>query len=135
MDRARPGRGDAYSRLACKLRVPTCHEGGHLFMTRLHETAPVVVAIERTHKAVDPVARISKDVSDAPCGEPLQDLIADRFTHPLALFFSPRRGAPRKLTPDSIATFQSADAPGEFRRYDTCTAVTSPWGLEPTSHS
>src|SRR4051812_27541685 len=72
---------DTDAQLACELRVRTSHQRRHFFMPRLCELHPLGRALERSHDAVDAVARISVDPAHAPFAEALKKKIADCFAH------------------------------------------------------
>jgi hypothetical protein len=81
MDGARTRRRHAYADLAGELGMAAGHERRHLLVANLHELEFARGAVERTHDAVDAIARITVDARNAPFVKPREEKVADRCRH------------------------------------------------------
>src|SRR6185503_7336053 len=77
MRRAGPGRRDAHAELAGEFGMRRRHEGRHLFMPALDEFDFILRPLQRTEYAVDAVAGIAVNPTDAPLVKALDEKIAD----------------------------------------------------------
>src|SRR4051812_48980218 len=81
MHGTRPGRCNAGANLAGEFSVTAGHERRHFFVASLHELNAFGCTRQRTHDAVDAVARITEDAAHAPIGQSCYKEISDGCGH------------------------------------------------------
>ena len=93
VDRARAGGRHAHAHLPGELGMCTGHERRQFLMARLQELHALADALERTHQAVDAVARVAEHPAHAPGMQPLEDLVAHHLGHRSLLACERTRGS------------------------------------------
>ncbi len=78
---ARAGRRNANTKFAGKFGVGRSHEGGHFFMARLNKLNLAIGPLQGAEYAVDAVSGITKNLSDAPRMEALDQEVANGSAH------------------------------------------------------
>ena len=81
MGGARAGRRDANTKFASKFGVGRSHKGGHFFMARLNKLNLALGPLQGAKYAVDAVSRITKNLSDTPRMEALDQEVANGSAH------------------------------------------------------
>src|SRR5207249_950275 len=81
MDRARTGRGQTNTDFAGELGMPAGHECSHFLVPDLHVIDRVARAVDCTDNAINAVAGISVNATNAPLADSFDQKIACRLSH------------------------------------------------------